>query len=64
MEISAATNSTENALSFRPDRDSSPDRDRLVAATKRKCLDGNAQPVPQLDGLDSSRSRGYGRYEI
>jgi hypothetical protein len=59
MEISAVTNSTENVLPFRSDRDSSPDRDQLVPATNRKCLDGNAQP-----GLDSSRSRGYGRYEI
>jgi hypothetical protein len=64
MELSAAINSTENVLFSRPDQDSSPDRDRLVAATDRKCLDGNAQPVAQLDGLDSSRSRGYGRYEI
>jgi hypothetical protein len=64
METSAVTNSTENVLSFRPDRGPSPDRDRLIPATDRKCLDGNAQPVAQLDGLDSSRSRGYGRYEI
>jgi hypothetical protein len=64
MEVSAMTNSMENVLSFRLDRDSSSDRDRLVPATDRKCLDGNAQPVAQLDGLDSSRSRGYGRYEI
>jgi hypothetical protein len=64
MEMSAVTNSMENVLSFRTDRDSPPDRDRLVPATDRKCPDGNAQPVAQLDGLDSSRSRGYGRYEI
>jgi hypothetical protein len=64
MGFNAATNSTENVLFSRPDRDSSPDRDRLVAAADRKCLDGNAQPVAQLDGLDSTRSRGYGRYEI
>jgi hypothetical protein len=64
MEMSAVTNSMENVLPFRPDRGSSPDRDRLVPATDRKRLDGNAQPVAQLDGLDSSRSRGYGRYEI
>ncbi|HEV7408823.1 MAG TPA: hypothetical protein VGO01_10085 [Bradyrhizobium sp.] len=64
MEMSAVTNSMENVRSFRPDRDSSPDRDRLVPATDRKCLDGNAQSVAQLDELDSSRSRGFGRYEI
>lgn len=64
MEMSAVTNPTEDVLSFRPDRDSSPDRDRLVRPTDRKCLDGNAQPVAQLDDLDSSRSRGFGRYEI
>jgi hypothetical protein len=64
MEMSTVTDSMENVLSFRPDQDSPPDRDRLVAATDRKCLDGNAQSVAQLDGLDSSRSRGYGRYEI
>jgi hypothetical protein len=64
MEMGAVTNSTENVLSFGPDRDPSPDYDRLVPATDRKCLDGNAQPVASLDGLDSSRSRGYGRYEI
>jgi hypothetical protein len=62
--MSAVTNSMDNVLPFRPDRDSSPGRDRLVPAIDRKCLDGNAQPVAQLDGLDSSRSRGYGRYEI
>jgi hypothetical protein len=64
MEMSAVTNSMDNVLPFRSDRDSSPDRDRLVPATDRKCLDSKAQPAPQLDGLDSSRSRGYGRYEI
>ena len=64
MEISAVTNSMENALSFSPDRGSSTGRDWLVPATDRKCLDGNAQSVAQLDGLDSSRSRGFGRYEI
>jgi hypothetical protein len=64
MEMGAVINSMENALSFGPDRDSSPDRDRLVPSTKRKCPDGNAQPVAQSDGLDSSCSRGYGRYEI
>lgn len=64
MEMSAVTNSMENAPSFRPDRDAPPDRDRLVPATDRKCLDGNAQSVAQLDVLDSARSRGFGRYEI
>jgi hypothetical protein len=64
MEVSAVTNSMENVLPFGPDRDSSPDRDRLAPSTKRKCPDRNAQSVAQLDGLDSSRSRGYGRYEI
>jgi hypothetical protein len=64
MEISAVTDSMENVLSSRRDRHPPPDRDRLVPATERKCLDGNTQPVAQLDGLDSSRSRGYGRYEI
>ena len=64
MEMSAATNSMENVVSFGPDRVSSSDRDRLVPATDRKCLDGDAQSVAPLDGLDSSRSRGYGRYEI
>ena len=64
MEMSAMTNSMKNVLPFRPDRDSTPDRDRLVAAADRERLDANAQSVAQLDGLDSSRSRGYGRYEI
>jgi hypothetical protein len=64
MEMSAVTNSMENVLSSRPDRDSPPGGDPLVPATDRKCLDGNAQPVAQLDVLDSSRSRGFGRYEI
>jgi hypothetical protein len=62
MQTSAVTDSTENVLSFT--RDSSPDGDRLVTAADRKYLDGNAQSVAQPDGLDSSRSRGYGRYEI
>jgi hypothetical protein len=64
MEMSAVTDSLENALSFRPDRDSSAGRDQRVPATDRKCLDGNVQSVAQLDDLDSSRSRGFGRYEI
>jgi hypothetical protein len=64
MEMSAVTNATKKALASGPDRDSPPDRDRLVPATDRKCLDGNAQPVAQLDVPDSSRSRGFGRYEI
>jgi hypothetical protein len=62
--MSAVTNSMENVLPFRPDRDSSPDHDRLVPATDRKCPEGNVQSVAPLDGPDSSRSRGYGRYEI
>ncbi len=64
MEMGAVTNSMENVVSFGPDRDSSPDRDRLVPATNRKCPDGNAQSVAQPEEPDSSRSRGYGRYEI
>jgi hypothetical protein len=62
--MSAVTDSMENGLSFRPERDLLSERDRLVAATNRKCLDGDAKPVAPFDGLDSSRSRGYGRYEI
>jgi hypothetical protein len=62
MEMSAVTNATKKALSSGPDRESPPDRDRLVPATDRKCLDG--QSVAQLDVPDSSRSRGFGRYEI
>ena len=64
MEMNAVTASMENVLPFRPERDSSPDHDGLVPATDRKCLDGNVQSVAQLDDLDSSRSRGFGRYEI
>jgi hypothetical protein len=64
MEMGAVTNSMENVLSFGPDRGSSPDRDRLVPSADRKCPDGDAQPVAQSDAPDSSRSRGYGRYEI
>jgi hypothetical protein len=64
MEMGAVTNSMENVVSFGPDRDSSPDRDRLARSADRKCPDDNAQSVAQLDGLGSSRSRGYGRYEI
>jgi hypothetical protein len=64
MEMGAVTNPMKKTLSSGPDRDPRPDRDRLVAATDRECLDGDAQSVAQLDALDSSRSRGFGRYEI
>jgi hypothetical protein len=64
MEMSAVTNSMENVLSSRPDRDSPPGSDRLLLATDRKSLDGKAQSVVEPDVLASARSRGFGRYEI
>ena len=38
MEISAVPNSMENVLSSGPDRDSPPDRDRLVPAADKGIL--------------------------
>jgi hypothetical protein len=64
MEMRAVTDSMENVPSFRPDRDSPPNSDRLLPATDRKYPDGEAQSVEELDVLASARSRGFGRYEI
>jgi hypothetical protein len=62
--VSAVTNSMED-VSHGPRRDPGFGGDRTLPATGDKERDGESGTVVEFDQApDSSRSRGYGRYEI
>lgn len=61
-DVSAMTSSIKDTVAHRQRRDPRFDSDPTLPATGRECRD------PEIDAgvqaPDSSRSRGYGRYEI
>jgi hypothetical protein len=63
--VSAMTNSMQDAASHGPRRNPDSGGDRPLPATGHKCRDREIDVIVEFDQApDSSRSRGYGRYEI
>ncbi|MHB8269118.1 hypothetical protein [Bradyrhizobium sp.] len=59
------TNSMKGTVTRELRRDLGFVGDRAIPAAGPECRDAEIDPVVQFDQvLDSSRSRGYGRYEI
>jgi hypothetical protein len=59
------TNSMKDIVSRRARRDPGFPGDRTVPAAGHECPDGEIDPIVEFhQAPDSSRSRGYGRYEI
>ena len=63
--VSAMTSSMDDDVRHGPRRDLDFSVDRTLPATGHECRDREIDTIVQLDQApDSSRSRGYGRYEI
>jgi hypothetical protein len=62
---SAMTNSIKDVASHGPRRDPGLGGDGMLPAAGRECRESEIDTIVEPDyALDSSRSRGYGRYEI
>jgi hypothetical protein len=62
---SAMTNSMQDVALRGPRRDPGFGGDRPFSATGQECRDRESDAIGEFDQApDSSRSRGYGRYEI
>jgi hypothetical protein len=63
--VSAMTSSMNDVALHGPRRDPRSGGDRPLPATGHECRDNEIDTIVEFDqALDSSRSRGYGRYEI
>ena len=63
--VSAMTNSMKDVVLHGLRRDPGFGGDRTLPATGHECRDNEIDTVVEFNQeLDSSRSRGYGRYEI
>jgi hypothetical protein len=63
--VSAMTNSMKDVVSHGLRRDPGFGGDRTLPATGHKDRDSEIDTIVEFDqALDSSRSRGFGRYEI
>jgi hypothetical protein len=63
--VSAMTNSMQEGVLHGPRRDPGFGGDRTLPATGHKDRDREIDTIVEFDqALDSSRSRGFGRYEI
>jgi hypothetical protein len=63
--VSATTNSTKDVVLHGLRRNPRSGGDRRLPATGRECRESEIDTIVEFDqALDSSRSRGYGRYEI
>jgi hypothetical protein len=63
--VSAMTNSMQDAALHGPRRNPGSGGDRPLPATGLECRDRECDTIGEFDQTpDSSRSRGYGRYEI
>jgi hypothetical protein len=59
------TNSMKDVVLYGLRRDRGYDGDRPLPATGHECRDRESDTIVEFDQApDSSRSRGYGRYEI
>jgi len=62
---SAMTNSTQDIVAHGLRRDPGLGGDRVLPAAGHECRGSEIDTIVESDqALDSSRSRGYGRYEI
>jgi hypothetical protein len=63
--VSAMINSMKDVVSHGPHGDPHSGGDRMLPAAGHECRESEIDTIVEFDqALDSSRSRGYGRYEI